>query len=246
MTCNGISANAVYVAGFGSLTNGVKRPVVWVNAGTPIDLAANLGTTRAGTNYAVNSSGVSVGQVQYTVGGSTVWRGFRTTGGTNAIATTGDDLPPPGGGAEPSAGYGLNSLGVAVGSHVSAGTEMAAMWPSRSGGSPNAVAVSLTAWVAPSGLSGSDYSAKAAGINHGGWIVGTSTTSAGTLRAVARKGPSSATPWVDLLDRHFVHGVSGWVLQNANAISSNNVIVGSGTLNGMARGFILTPRTTGN
>ena len=246
----GISADAVYVAGFSPLTNGVKRPVVWVNGSPPIDLAANLGATRAGTNYAVNASGVSVGQVQYTVGGSTVWRGFRTIGGTNAIATTGDDLPPPGSAPTNSVskGMGLNSLGDAIGSYLDEQLfELAGHWVSRGTNSANAAAIGLSVWQAPVPQGSKDETSSALGINPTGWIVGWSKEATNTSsRAVMRWGPSASTPWRDLNDRHFVHGLTGWDLEQAKAINSAGVIVGNGKLNGNSRGFILTPRQTGN
>lgn len=240
----GISADAVYVAGYSPLTNGVRRPVVWVNGGSPLDLAANIGATRAGTNFAVNANGVSVGQVQYTVGGSTVWRGFRTTGGPNALAITGDDLPPPESDASPTVAFSVNSASDAVGAHTPVNAERGAYWAARGGGAANLAADNLFVWEAPVPQGTADISARALGINGAKLIVGYSKPTTNTYRAVYRNGAGSS--WRDLNDRHFVHGLTGWSLDEARGVNESSTIVGKGTYNGQSRGFLLTPRSVGN
>lgn len=49
-----------------------------------------------------------------------------------------------------------------------------------------------------------------------------------------------------LNDPPFTHGLTDWVLQQANAISDTGVIVGVGTKSGATRGFMLVPRILGN
>jgi hypothetical protein len=205
----------------------------------------------AGTNYAVNNSGVSVGQVQYTVGGSTVWRGFRTTGGTNAIATTGDDLPPPpdGSASSPiSKANTVSSIGIAAGSYFIDSTYpiRAVFWKPRSGTSTNEIGIALGSWKPPFPETIADKRSEILSVNASGLAVGwsgDSTTNRATAIAVGTDG--SFGSWKDLNDRHFVHGLTGWSLQKAVGVNSSGVIAGNGLLNGTTRGFILIPRTTG-
>ncbi len=54
--------------------------------------------------------------------------------------------------------------------------------------------------------------------------------------------------WLDLNEKHFVHGLSGWVLKSAEAFnnsrpSGSGHIVGTGLLNGSPRAFVLVPNS---
>jgi probable HAF family extracellular repeat protein len=76
-------------------------------------------------------------------------------------------------------------------------------------------------------------------INDRGQVVGTSRTA--TSGAIGH-----AFVWEDgiMLDLNdLIPPDSGWVLMQANCINASGQIVGNGTLNGQARGFLLTPQT---
>ncbi len=85
-------------------------------------------------------------------------------------------------------------------------------------------------------LSGDNYSVAQA-INASGTIVGYSKkTSTGVQRAFVSYNDGSM---YDLITK--VSNATGWTLQVAEGINANGWIVGNGTRNGMARGFLLTP-----
>ncbi len=85
-------------------------------------------------------------------------------------------------------------------------------------------------------LSGDNYSVAQA-INASGTIVGYSKkTSTGVQRAFVSYNDGTM---YDLITK--VSNATGWTLQVAEGINANGWIVGNGTKNGMARGFLLTP-----
>jgi probable HAF family extracellular repeat protein len=74
-------------------------------------------------------------------------------------------------------------------------------------------------------------------INEHGDVVGTSLSAGGTPRAVLWRNGT-------LIDLNSALAAnSGWVLESATSISDGGQIVGIGTLNGVRRGFLLTPPT---
>ena len=80
-------------------------------------------------------------------------------------------------------------------------------------------------------------SSEALAINERGEVVGSAQTSSGATRAfIWRDGVMT-----DL--NTFLPVGSGWVLRSATSISEGGQIVGTGTHNGVTRGFILTPQT---
>ena len=52
-------------------------------------------------------------------------------------------------------------------------------------------------------------------------------------------------PMIDLNDRHFLYGGTGWTLQSAVGINSQNWIIGNGKNGNYSRGFVLIPRVPG-
>ena len=141
--------------------------------------------------------------------------------------------------------YAVNFVGVALGSFVHASSAMAraAYWPSRSSGS-NSPAVDLLTWMAPAGTSGTDTSSEAFGINSQSVVAGMSGNGGSFARAVLKR--SLASPWIDLNDRHFVAGHSGWSLQTALRVNDQLLVAGNGIKNGSPRAFVLVPRNYGN
>ena len=81
-------------------------------------------------------------------------------------------------------------------------------------------------------------SAAARDINNNGIVVGDSTLADNTLRAfIYRNGT--------MTDLNTLIASSGWVLTSAKAINDKGQVVGSGTFNGEAHGFLLSPIDTG-
>ena len=76
---------------------------------------------------------------------------------------------------------------------------------------------------------------EAFAINERGQIVGAANTAAGAVRAFLWQ----AGVMIDL--NTLIPDGSGWVLVSARGISEGGQIVGTGTLNGVTRGFLLTP-----
>ena len=86
-----------------------------------------------------------------------------------------------------------------------------------------------------------------------GW--GWTGTTAGTQRAALLRYQANASGdgvnWrgdasnglMNLNDTSLVAGLSGWVLTSAEAVNDRGYIVGSGTYNGTATGFVLIPMT---
>ena len=85
------------------------------------------------------------------------------------------------------------------------------------------------------GTLGGGASSEGFGINARGDVVGTSDT-AGSGRHAFLWRNDAMTDLNTLLPAG-----SGWILQSASAISDGGQIVGTGTLNGVTRGFLLTP-----
>jgi probable HAF family extracellular repeat protein len=85
-------------------------------------------------------------------------------------------------------------------------------------------------------LPGAVYT-DATGINNAGQVVGWAFYSLYNERAFVW---SPSTGMLDL--NSLIPANSGWVLQFANGINDQGQIVGEGTLNGQAEGFLLTPQ----
>jgi probable HAF family extracellular repeat protein len=82
-------------------------------------------------------------------------------------------------------------------------------------------------------LDGPTNNSYAYGINNHAWIVGTSSTSAGTNQAFLwREGVLTNL-------NHLIPASSGWVLTNAVGINVHNEIIGSGLFLGQPRAFML-------
>lgn len=244
----GTDPGSTFTAGFGTKSS-VQRPVVWTDADDPFDLIGTGYASAHGETRAVNGTRVAVGSVtgRFTISGSTPKRGFRTPGGSSFEAlSTNDDLPPPSdkSATTPTAGAGIDSTGNAIGTYTDPSTMevFALYWPARTG-SANPAATHLGVWESSINGSLEDAESSATGVGITG-ITGKSRSSGGSDRAVYRN--AYYLPWIDLNDRHYVHGTTGWSLKEATALNDTGVIVGNGTLSGANRGFILIPRTSGN
>ena len=85
-------------------------------------------------------------------------------------------------------------------------------------------------------LLGDNYSVALA-INNSGTTVGYSkNTSTGVQRAFVCYDDGAMHDLLPLVNSH-----TGWTLVTAEAVNASGWIVGFGTKNGMARGFLLTP-----
>lgn len=78
-------------------------------------------------------------------------------------------------------------------------------------------------------------SSEAFGINEHAHVVGTAQIAGGAARAFLWRNGAM----IDL--NAVLPARSGWVLQSANGISDGGQIIGTGTLNGVSRAFLLTP-----
>jgi hypothetical protein len=264
----GITADETVIVGAGKNVFGYLRPVAWTGSGSsyaaPVDLGGSISSTFSGRAFGVNSAKQVVGQ-QYVLSNNG-WQGdsaFRTAAGSTLQAISydpatgvGDILHAPGTTGSSNAEASANAVGTdgktAGWSRIDQ-KQKATFWPDSNQAS-SSVGINLGAWKARFG-NGVDSHSEARGIATAvingttvvRSIVGWSGSSGLPVRAVIRRNVSEEPKdWLDLNDRHFVHGTSGWVLKEATAINSTDAIVGIGSLSGNTRGFVLIPRTTGN
>lgn len=257
-----------YAAGRGR-SNNVYRATRWnlwdLNE-PPLDLdPAN--PTRAGFAYGVNASGVTVGKVQRTKDGITVWRAFRWDGSLNEL-----DVPDP--------SYGVTNYhnvandvtvsGHAVGASddvISRGGDTytretrAAIWWA---GTTNPALLGMVGWTDPnpSRQPGRSEALGAYEIaTNRLWVVGTGwLTPTGFSRAY-RQGVSyfmttdpqgqpiittSAKEMHNLNDAALSVIPSGWTLFTAEDVNDKEWIVGLGTDGSRSRGYVLVPQTEVN
>ncbi len=256
----GIVSNASLIVGSSRGTNGTLRPTSWRWTGSnypAFNVGGALNINWAGAAFGANASNQVVGEMQvaYTAG----WSGtaaFRSRTGTNVQELTfnpvdgaGDILRAPGTSGTQNLrarASSVNRSGQTVGWYEDINSKrISVSWPSSDLASAS-VAIDLQAWKAKIG-SQADSQSAANDINDGGWIVGWSSTNAVAARAVVKwAATTNATGWMDLNDKHFVHGTTGWVLKEATGVNNLGQIVGNGTYYGSPRAFILIPRAPGN
>ena len=247
---NAINPNGTFTVGYSS--NGTtNRPVYWGSSGNANDIGVSADTNAPGTAYGINISNVVVGVQQQKFGSSNQFnfvQGFRTVANSAmplSIQSAGGDVlfPPPGYITNQTVPLSVNSLGVAVGYYqFTTNRTLSAYWTSRGLGVTNSVAIGGGVWVDIVSQAG-DQNSKFLAINDGTWAVGWSGDGGTVQRAVLARG--LGTPMVDLNDRHFLYGGSGWTLQAAFGISSKNWIIGNGKNGNYSRGFVLVPRVPG-
>ena len=256
VTTNGAGANAInpngtYTVGY-SFNGTTNRPVYWGSSGNASDLGESGNTSRSGTAYGVNSSNVVVGIYEQTFGPTgnqiTAVQGFRTVANSSTPAfiqsSAGDVLLPP-------AGYvtnqtvplSVNSSGVSVGFYTGyLSRKLAAFWVPRAAGMTNSAALDGGTWGSPTG-SYFDPQSQFLAIDDGNWAVGWSGNGGTVQRAILARGLGASM--IDISDRHFLYGGTGWTLQSAVGINSQNWIIGNGKNGYYYQGFVLVPRVPG-
>ncbi len=243
----GISPDGSRAVGVSRISGlpGVPKPMTWLGTANPVNLSHYLDSSAEGEARAVNNAGVIVGFSSGFPSSPTLQRPFRNQG-SGAQLGDGDWLAVPSGGIGVGRANAVATLGTnhyAVGWYrISSEFPMVgAYWKPSAGSLPDTV-VNLGRLVR-NGVE--DTQSEPLGINSSLRIVGWSGPSPthANRRAVLSVNGSA---WLDLNDKHFTHGLTDWVLQQANAISDTGVIVGVGTKSGSVRGFILVPRIPGN
>ena len=74
-------------------------------------------------------------------------------------------------------------------------------------------------------------------------MVGWSGNGGTVQRAILARGLGASM--IDISDRHFLYGGTGWTLQSAVGINSQNWIIGNGKNGYYYQGFVLVPRVPG-
>lgn len=198
--------------------NAARHAVRWTVADNGTITATDLGTLggRQSTAYGINNSGQVVGDA-YAPGG---WdHAVRWTVADNG-AITATDLHATNLYGYTSIAHGINDSGQIVG-----GTgDRATLWDVT--GAPTYL-----------GTTGGDYiHSVALGISDSGWIVGYADNQSFSAQHAAL--------WVgdDAFDLNtcLLGGTSGWTLGEATGINELGQIVGTGTLDGEQRAFLLT------
>ena len=272
----GISPNGNRIVGRGNLLNTPpeysKHPLVWRETSipgvfmVPMDLSQSLLGLRGGEARAVNTLGLIVGQVTTFYQGQFLPRGFlsrtETSGASTPLAEPQDVLLPSSSNpAVTTTAIGISSpivvtgsgKGYAAGHQLVGGLTEGAFWWPRSESGPNSgqlsPAVALGRWKDPVS-DALDPESAASGVNSSQMVVGWSGTPS-NKRATIKKGAGAL--WVNLNDKHLVHGMSdpppsGWNLQEAIAINEQGSIVGNGTKGGSStpRAFLLIRRSDEN
>ncbi len=248
---NAINPNGTFTVGYSS--NGItNRPVYWGPSGNANDIGVSADTNAPGMAYGINISNVVVGVQQQKFGSSNQFnfvQGFRTVANSAmplSIQSAGGDVlfPPPGYITNQTVPLSVNSSGVAVGYYFNnSGIPLSAYWTSRDAGMTNLAATGGGIWKDPANSSVRDTTSKFLSINDNGWVVGSSGSGVTIQRAVLARG--LGVTLVDLNDRHFLYGGSGWALQSAVGINSKNWIIGNGKNGSYSRGFVLVPRVPG-
>jgi probable HAF family extracellular repeat protein len=224
--------NSGDIAGYGDIS-GVNRALLWISGSiNPTDLGTlgGMGSTLPSYAYGINSNGKVVGTAYKSPG---VMRAFRTAART-VINTGTDDLGTISGVAYPGHSSEANAINdlddVAGGSHISNGQYHAFF---KSGTSaPNSGFTDL-------GTLGSGIWSVGYGINSSGFVAGSArmTTASGSEHAFVWN-----KEWSKMQDLNTaIPPNGGWILQEAFAINNVGQITGYGTLNGVRRGFLLTP-----
>lgn len=242
-----ISPDGTRTVGY-STSSGKTRPALWTGTGTPIDLSSGLEdpmNQRIGEAKAVNNSGVVVGYSSGFLGGASILRPFSNDGLGSPLSDD-DYLTAPNNWPQADGSGVANAVSLSGGVSSAAGRmynsllrpKLGVRWYPDGSGIPT-LPESLSALNRVNVI---DLQSEVLGINSSSLMVGWSGANSGDpdRRAVFHTG----SVWKDLNDRHFIHG-PGWVLQSANAVSDNETVVGTGTLSGSPRGFVLIPRVSG-
>jgi hypothetical protein len=88
--------------------------------------------------------------------------------------------------------------------------------------------------------------------NMAGWSGASDSPIHSASKAILRRTSAADTPaeryWRGIIGKHFVHGLTCWVLKSAEAINNSRPtgsghVVGTGLLNGSPRAFVLVPNS---
>jgi probable HAF family extracellular repeat protein len=185
------------------------------------------GVTQAGEAAGQSGDSANLGTAAYWINGSPTYLG--TLGGAGAVDYA-------------SSANGANDLGQVVGWSTTTGDALR-------GGSPvHAVLWTSTGVISDLGTLAADQSSAASAISFFGLVIGTSGS--GLYQGQYEPPPFEVTghPFIwskrsGMLELNtLLPSNSGWVLTSVAGINFWGQIVGSGTLNGQPRGFLLTPK----
>jgi len=215
-SANGINASSTIV-GQAANANGITRAFIY-KQGNMVD----LGTPGSlpSSAHDINSAGVVVGIFYLDATGNFV-HAFRYDHGTV------QDLGTLGG--RTSWGLGINNRGDIVGASEA------------TSGAWHAILIRDGEMIDVGSYMGANTVSTARAINDAAQIVGEYTSQ---INAATRPFLLQDEEWIDL--NELLPANSGWILKGANDINNAGEIVGTGSLNGMDRGFILRPAYNGD
>ena len=253
--------NLGHVVGSATTVGTTNHPFLFRN-GKLMDLGLPI-ADNFGVANGVNDSDQVVGQFvsgtrRSAVSHAFLWQngGFRdlgTLGGVGAYATAINDAAQVVGASASAGGVFegfvwqngvMTALGVLPGGFSSSATAINAngqiVGSSSSSNASSEAVLFANGTVTPLGIPSGFASSTANAINNNGIVVG--TASVGSYRGISHAFIAENGAATDL--NRLIPGNSGsWVLEQANGINDDGIIVGTGTTNNVLHAFLLTPTT---